>query len=251
MEEGSLLVEDLWLTEVLDRPAYRILLPETEAEFGSLCPTVRRATESDLSGSAFAFGKVPTHSYSGIRFMESLGFHLVDTNVTFARDAGSGEEPEGVRFAGPDDRVGVVELAGRAFEMSRFHLDERIPGPLADRIKAEWTANFFRGDRGDAMVVAEDGGAITGFLLLLDRGGGEWVIDLVAVDPERRSRGAGSRMISFFESRTPECRRLLVGTQVANIGSIRFYERNGFRMTASDYVFHYHGPSVTGSEGCG
>jgi RimJ/RimL family protein N-acetyltransferase len=36
------------------------------------------------------------------------------------------------------------------------------------------------------------------------------------------------------------CVRLDVGTQVANLPSVRCYERLGFRLSSSSYVLHLH-----------
>ena len=50
-------------------------------------------------------------------------------------------------------------------------------------------------------------------------------------------------MIAFVESQfAPSV--IAVGTQVANLPSVRLYEKLGFRLAAAQYVFHFHNPAV-------
>jgi ribosomal protein S18 acetylase RimI-like enzyme len=135
-----------------------------------------------------------------------------------------------------------VGLARRSFDYSRFHLDSVIPASVADTIKAEWAGNYFAGQRGDEMVVAVMRGTVVGFLLLLRGDKGVLNVDLIAVDRDMRRKGISSDMIAYAESQCRNCSRILVGTQVANVPSIRLYEKIGFRLFASHYVFHYHNP---------
>jgi ribosomal protein S18 acetylase RimI-like enzyme len=170
---------------------------------------------------------------------------VVDTALTFdAEGVSAPGDDSRIRFARPDDEKEVRALAGSAFQYSRFHLDPAIPAALAHRIKSEWAGNWFRGARGDGMIVAEDAGRVAGFLQLLWRGE-RLVIDLVAVDPASRARGLARAMIGCAAKRgTGDARRpaaITVGTQAANIPSVRLYESLGFRLRGSQYVLHHHG----------
>ena len=109
------------------------------------------------------------------------------------------------------------------------------------RLKGEWVRNFFRGERGVAMAVAHSGKEVAGFLLYL-RAGDALVIDLVAVAPAHRGKGLAEAMTLLGESRFPEAKILRVGTQIGNAGAIRLYQKLGFHLCGSHYVFHYHGP---------
>ena len=68
------------------------------------------------------------------------------------------------------------------------------------------------------------------------------IIDLIAVEPSHQGNGLATAMIKFAADYCGKWQRMLVGTQVSNIPSIRTYEKLGFRMCGSSYVFHYHGP---------
>ena len=56
--------------------------------------------------------------------------------------------------------------------------------------------------------------------------------------------GAGRAMIGFASANCDCAGSAVVGTQVANIPSVRLYETLGFRLTAARYVFHYHGTTA-------
>ena len=49
-------------------------------------------------------------------------------------------------------------------------------------------------------------------------------------------------MIKFAVDYCGDGQRMLIGTQVSNVSSIRTYEKTGFRMCGFSYGFHYHGP---------
>ncbi len=81
---------------------------------------------------------------------------------------------------------------------------------------------------------------MTGFLLLLGPTGNALVIDLIAVDESMRGRGVAGAMIGFAARAFPDAGRVRVGTQAANVPSLRLYERLGFRTVATQYVVHSH-----------
>ncbi len=249
--EQNVVVPDPWLAGILGRDVYRVAVPESVTP--SATPrdlAARRQVERAQADRVFLYARAKTTDIAGATLLESLRFRLIDTNVVLARpiDPAAATPAAGtiVRAAGPDDRAAVVSLARRAFVCSRFHLDPAIPGRIADEIKARWADNWFTGRRGDAMAVAVADGAIAGFCLLLHGRDGTLMIDLIAVDPDHRGRGIAGAMIAFAQREGRGFSEIRVGTQVANLASVRCYERLGFRLQSSQYVFHYHNPPEYG-----
>ena len=79
---------------------------------------------------------------------------VVDVNVTLRRPAGAPAVPaDGVRDAEEADREAVLEIAERDYTVSRFHLDPQVPDERARALKRAWVDNFFRGARGDRLLV--------------------------------------------------------------------------------------------------
>jgi ribosomal protein S18 acetylase RimI-like enzyme len=228
------LEKDPWLSSILERRAWRVA-----AAGSSMLDTLNEG------GAQFATAKIDTTATSTVAALEGFGFHVIDTALAFDAERARGDHGDKrVRFARPEDQASVTAIAGSAFRFSRFHLDPAIPDALADRVKAEWASNWFRGVRGDGMVVAEEDGHVVGFLQLLwhrDR----LVIDLIAVASDNQGRGLARAMIRFAAERgTGHARRpaaIAVGTQAANIPSVRLYESLGFRLRSSQYVLHHHG----------
>lgn len=243
MKESGL-IRDAWFSELMGRRSFRL---SPSQEWGSLvrneksreCAEIKKILQENV----FIYCKVPAADITTSKLLEGLGFYIVDNNVTFEKVGADESLPvsDRVRLARPDDRCEVSRIAGENFRYTRFHLDPGIPKELADKIKRCWVENFFTGKRGDEMIVSETDGCVKGFNLLLLRDE-DVVIDLIAVDSSARRRGVSTDMIGFIGKLHPKARRVVVGTQVSNIPSIRLYEKLGFRMFQSTNVFHFHGP---------
>lgn len=239
------LENDPWLGAVLGRAALRLTFRPIAETYVPPPPPAPEAV--------FIYAKVDVGELERVRILESLDFNLVDTNITFAkamRPEPAGLDAACVRMARREDEGAAVALARASFTKSRFHNDPLIPKAVADELKGEWVRNYFLRARGDAMVVAEEGGRLTGFLLLLDAGDA-LIIDLVAVADRQRGRGVAAAMTRFAEASFPRKSLIRVGTQIGNAAAIRSYQRMGFALERSQYIFHYHGalpPALAG--GC-
>lgn len=226
---------DEWLSSVMQRKCFRV-----------------SAATDDLdklrAPGTFAYAKVEPSSIKEALLLQDFGFYLVDTNVQLAA------EKVLIKTPGPSARLAsrheptsiqdeVCRIAESSFAFTRFHLDPKIETPLANRIKREWVANFFRGERGDQLVIAEDAAERPiGFLLAL-KAGERTVIDLIATDPSAQGKGAGKAMVTALAKANPG--GLLVGTQLANLPSLGFYQSMGFQISNAKYVFHYHSKAAS------
>ena len=235
---------DQWLSQIMNRDVYRLIIDDNFVREVSDFESIDYLQLPQLqSRSIFIYAKVPILSTNLIKFIAKIGFNLVDTNVVFDKPMSMNKEFTNnkcsVRFALPEDKNQVAELARNNFTYSRFHLDDDIPLSVANKIKAEWARNYFIGLRGDEMVVSLSNDVIVGFLLLLESST-YLIIDLISVDNNHRRKGIASDMIAYVESHLNSFSSVQVGTQLANMPSIRLYEKMGFRAYTSNYVFHYH-----------
>lgn len=193
---------------------------------------------------SFITAKVPSTSVKFVGQLEDMGFRIADTAITLEADmlATQFDSRFTVRDAKSSDQPRIEEIAKHSFEFTRFHLDPRIDRATASKVKAQWATNFFSGQRGDFMVVAERDDIVCGFCqLLLEDSAKVLTIDLIAVDKSHRGSGAATAMIHFSPSSHGASRRR-VSTQVANISSLRLYEKAGYRIAQSTYILHAHGP---------
>ena len=236
---------DGWLSEMLKRDAYRLAFKAPDRAEG------RRESAEDhelqrllQKTPVFLYAKIQPQETNLICFLEEKRFHLIDVNLIFSKSVVSAQaldSPLTVRFARHEDEQAAANIGRSSFTYSRFHLDTSIPKELADALKGEWVRNYFKGRRGQAMVVAEMGGVLAGFLLLLcDEKQRTLTIDLIASAPEHRRKGIAGAMVRFAESNLHGYERIIVGTQVANMPSIQLYDNLGFRVISASYVFHYH-----------
>lgn len=224
------LVRDTWLEEVMERPVYKVVI----------CEQPKNLFLGKKKVNSFYYIKIPTDKIDIISELTSLGFYLVDTNVTFELKLERRNNSYNfIRRATGDDKLSVKCLAQKSFNFSRFHLDPKITNELANKIKSQWAINYFYGRRGDEMFVAEINGKIVGFLQLLKLKENSYVIDLIAVDQELRGQGTGRNLI-YAAQNVLGASMLRVGTQITNISSIRFYERIGFSIVDSNYILHLH-----------
>lgn len=240
MSAGGLsIVEDAWLGGVMSRKAYRV--SGTVEEDGE--SHAQRVVHQITDEPGFSYARVPTHHVRTSRLLERGGFHVVDTGITLeTRRLPEGRENGGrARLARAEDRATVEKIAASSFIYSRFHLDPDIPKRLADEIKTQWVGNYFLGQRGDYMVVAERSGQVAGFLQLLTTTGNVLVIDLIAVEQNHRGQGLAEEMIRYAVSACGNPTALRAGTQSANTMSLSLYEKLGFRIVSASYVLHHHG----------
>ena len=81
--------------------------------------------------------------------------------------------------------------------------------------------------------VLEDGGALTGVLVLKNAEGGALLLDNIAVAPTAQGKGYGRALVAFAEAEA--CRRgnkqVRLYTHVLMTENLALYERLGFRET--------------------
>jgi len=242
-DEHNNIIRDNWLSEIINRDVYKVI---TENNLAAKA-TDQTIMESDLlkelqSKPVFLYSKIPITSITSIKFIEGRGFNLIDTNVIFEKPIARHHEYVGnctLRFATPEDKDKVTQLSRENFTYSRFHLDSNFTRDLANTIKAEWVKNYFIGERGDTMIIALSGNVIAGFLLLIYQDD-SLIIDLIATDNDFRRKGIARDMIVYAETQCHEFDQIRVGTQLANMPSMRFYASTGFKIASAQYTFHYH-----------
>jgi len=239
---SSHLTQDEWLSTSFQYPVFRL---NADGWFQTFRQDGKILLESFPYPRVFLYTKVSTDELEKVSALEKLGFHVVDTALTFEKAVSKRNSLVGncaLRFAKLADRKSVMEIAEKNFRYSRFHLDPQIDKSLAGRIKSEWAGNYFTGKRGDQMVVATEGERVVGFNQILHGQNGTLVIDLIAVDSVVRRRGVAQDMIAYSENESGAFSKIRVGTQAANVASVRLYEKLGFRLIGSQYVLHYHLP---------
>lgn len=226
----SRLEPDAWLAAQLGLPAHRLHV-ESVPETAPAWPE------------GFVWARVPAAALDTVAWLTGHGFRLVDTTVTLVRTALPMAPAAGgaaLRRARPIDRPRVAAIAHDAFGQGRFFADPAIGVAAARRLKRSWVESFFAGARGTDMIVVESEGEAAGFLLVI-AGADAGIIDLVAVDERHRGRGFARAMIAEALRLLPDRPLWRVGTQLANIASLRLYTGIGFVPESAAHVVHRHG----------
>jgi ribosomal protein S18 acetylase RimI-like enzyme len=230
------LKSDKWLSERIGKAAFHLS--------GAVSADLPADVSSQITRQPiFVDYKVAVDDVVSLQAAILGGFALIETNLRFScavEQIPRCDEPD-VRFASPEMIDDVGKIAAESFSCDRFHRDPKIGLQASNNIKQAWAQNFFRGNRGDWMVVVMQDSRPVGFLQLLRSQFGELVIDLIAVDGAHRGRGLARAMISFAAHECGRFDRVIVGTQLANAPSIRLYESMGFRFQSAVHVLHCHG----------
>lgn len=239
--------EDCWLSAIFGHGVFEVHLGPAAVEGeDELCRHAARQP------AAMYYAKLNTDRVEVVRRLTTAGMYVVDVNVTFARDTrapgqgarGGGASGCWLGEASGEHHSGVLEIAATCFQYSRFHLDPLIPRTVADRIKHDWILSYIRKQRGDRLFVATLDETPVGFLAALSsesNGKRIRIIDLMGVEAAYQGRGIGRELVGFFVDRyRDEADSLQVGTQVANVPSLRLYEGCGFSVLSTRYVLHMH-----------
>tara|TARA_B100000315_G_scaffold259516_1_gene315882 strand:+ start:2466 stop:3227 length:762 start_codon:yes stop_codon:yes gene_type:complete len=245
------IVYDKWLSEIIGKDSYTLTLDDEFIALSEENGTEEKQWIHSIHNNndpLFVQTKVSTQSTDYIKYLEGVGFFLVDTNVTLKKDIDSDYceyiKPDfseiNIRFAKITDRKETISVASKSFIYSRFHLDPWFSNNIANRIKAKWASNYFDGNRGDQMVVALNGNTIVGFLQILKPEEDNFIIDLIAVIKECQRKGIAVRMIDYAICENNGICNVTVGTQIGNIPSFKLYQKMKFFLENSTYVFHLH-----------
>jgi len=237
-------IPDPWLAKSLGRSVYRVVsLPGSQCE-QSLCADMARLCEH---GESFFYTRLATSEIRTCIALGHCGFNIVDTAITLSRGTEGGHAPTEsicVHTAARDEHDAILAVAAKCFRWSRFHLDPHIPREVADALKRRWVESYTDGTRGSALYAASVAGQVGGFLAVMEsveKGRRVAIIDLMGVAEEHQGKGVGRALVeTFIEEWRGRASELRVGTQAANVRSLRLYESNGFRIASSQYVLHAH-----------
>ena len=251
--------KDVWLSEQLGCDAFRVAVElRTGRDEGEIQSRVNPAVHffascfparAEKDQPAFYYAKVPTQQVATVAMLTTLGFRVVDVNITLSCMPQMITNPRShagfiVREATARDADVILTIAGSCFRSSRFHLDPEISLERANAIKRAWVQSYFDRRRGERLLAAFVDEQPVGFLAILEtqvNGKLGQVIDLVGVDQSQQRAGVGKALVGAF---LVECTKrgtvAVVGTQGANVPSLRLYEAMGFRICETTYVLHAH-----------
>jgi hypothetical protein len=227
-----------------DHPAPREVRAELLGQLGALV-----AREGYLHVSA----RVDSADLHGYQALTDAKFRLMETLVSMTYDSerrGTGVvDPSEYGFDGvvreveTGDVDQLCELAGKSFNLNRYHLDEHLPGRNAGVMMSQWIRNYCEDPDDHQVWVAEGvGGKIEGFLghalnRGLERHSGILVSGraLLAVESQRSGVGLMLSRAHTWQSRGDYKE---ADTQLNNYGMIKVSFNLSMDMVRTKYSFH-------------
>ena len=171
---------------------------------------------------------------------EQCGFLHVDTRITLVHhpaEQSGGSTAAQLRLAGTSDIPQLKQIARYSHYDSRFYHDPHFPRDVCDKFYETWIERSCAG-WAERVFVAADGSGPAGYVTCHGTGR-EGSIGLIAVAPEHRGNGYGSRLIAGaladFSRRGAETVRVV--TQERNREGLRLY---GHRFSIESRQIYYH-----------
>ena len=245
---GGLILNLEWLdwdSRFLRLPCYRLRADRCLIPDGPLDAEGLRQASEDFHHFA-VWAKMPPNAPAAlIAAFQILGGQFIETELTFIHDRRGAEPkiPDGVRIYKAEDLSlpGFLDL-GRAFSLTRFHIDPRIGSEPADMLWVEYLKNYELSQDRHAFVAETERRIVGAVLASAFRTGPKAanVLDIVAVSPSHARRGVGQALIqSALGWSLSTGRPCTVATQHRNTDAIAFYRKNGFcRLESATPVFH-------------
>ena len=132
----------------------------------------------------------------------------------------------------------VYELALKSGDFSRYKLDKQFPYEGFQQLYQKWIENsVFTDYATDVLVYRIDNKPVG--LLTYRNDGDTSNIGIIAVNQDYQSAGIGSKLIKHYQSILGnEIKYLDVVTQGVNKTARFFYEKNGYNIKSSSFVYH-------------
>jgi dTDP-4-amino-4,6-dideoxy-D-galactose acyltransferase len=177
------------------------------------------------------------------KLAEENMFRFVDVKTTLDLQVEKfrGGNPQGsvIRTAAENDISALRALARSGHRDSRFYYDGNFPEALCDELYATWIEKSCRGWARNVFV-AEEGGAIEGYLTCHLSSSECGQIGLVGVAEKAQGKGIGTQLVSsavrwFSQQGT---NNISVVTQGRNVRAQRLYQKCGFATRSVELWFH-------------
>jgi ribosomal protein S18 acetylase RimI-like enzyme len=227
---GERLVADTFVSEVLQIRAGKVSQPVA---------TLGDSPGSELWDSDFDFVSLKVKGQASTNFLDEQ-FIVLSDEITFTGTvAPNNRDAHGFRVcsAESEDRSAVGLIASEGLTNSRFHADPRISPGDATRLKLAWVDNYFRGLRGERMlVVRSSNDEVVAFASFLEKRDFQ-ILDLIAVAGGYRGLGLATLLLGSLAGE-----QLSAGTQASNIGAIALYQGLGLKSQPPIGVLHWHRP---------
>ena len=137
------------------------------------------------------------------------------------------------------EKNGLLELAGAAFQHSRFLQDSNISKGKAAGVYQSWVKNALSSPK-KQVAIYQDSKGLQGFVVFSQELTSVR-IELIAVSPRSRGKGIGTCLLDEVDRYAWEngLHLVRVGTQIENKRAVHFYFAHGFILENVQYIYHW------------
>lgn len=137
------------------------------------------------------------------------------------------------------DKKQILRISNEKTSNSRLAQDLSLPLKFRNNYRKAWVENFYRGKRGDLIVVAHKKNIIMGFLLLIKKND-KLRVDLIVTKKIYQKKGVASSMINYTNNifLNSKIKNIVAGTQSNNFGALKFYKKLNFVKKKKEYIYH-------------
>lgn len=233
------------------------LSPLTDARFGVHSANAVGITPTNLpevlqfcehNKIEFLIARCPVENLELVHQLETQGFLLMDTLVYYSRSLENPELPTfpqnpPVNLAKIEEREAIKQIAQAAFKdyIGHFHADPRLDRTACDAVYPDWAErSLLEQNQDSAVLVASIEDHPVGFLTLRKNSQFETEGPLFAVAPDAQSGGIGTALMihALHWSKKKGAQRMIISTQINNLGSQKVWGRLGFQLAYAFYTFH-------------
>jgi dTDP-4-amino-4,6-dideoxy-D-galactose acyltransferase len=188
----------------------------------------------------------PFDHRDSVRLAEMYQFQLVGIKTVLAWEKSRDLTPQPqtkqpflVRPFQTADLQALIDIAGDAFQDSRFSVDSHFASGQASALYREWIRKSCQGS-GDQVFVSQNPWGVAGFITCHLDPEPAGRIGLIAVKKESRDAGHGGALIETANHYFVEhhCHRVYVTTQGQNVPAFRLYQKCGFYLHSLHLWYH-------------
>ena len=167
---------------------------------------------------------------------------LVDTKVILKKNITKRTSKAGTNIIEYKQKLpsqDLYRLALQSGNFSRFKLDKRLPKGKFEELYFLWIEKSCY-ETSTKVFIAKDKDRIIGFITI-SINGKYGKIGLIAVDSTIQGKGLGSSLINIVEEYllSNDIGTIEVPTQFENNNAVRFYKKNGFKISKKKFIYHF------------
>jgi dTDP-4-amino-4,6-dideoxy-D-galactose acyltransferase len=138
------------------------------------------------------------------------------------------------------DYKSLQKLALSSGKYSRFNIDKNFINNEFSKLYIKWIENAVRKEKPIDVLIYRDK-EISGFTTIEKKSDGLAAIGLIAVSQKERGKGVASKLVECSIKRAFDLGFdiIQVATQTENTPAIKLYEKCGFKIIDTTYIYHY------------